>query len=164
MQRGDLLVTLSKDHTSRSWNVITRTAGAVFSGHSASVSRGWLSKEGDLLITGSEDSTARVWDVPSGRNTLVLAHKAPVVFVSGSQSRRRAFTCTATSAAWLWNVEDGSCTSVLRVRATPPAPALCPDARQSRRCHTTLACMDPSAENGIRHKTRLLLRACGVLR
>nr|CAG9012588.1 UM033_0004.1 [Ulva compressa] len=118
-QRGDLLVTLSKDHTARAWNVITRTAGPVFSGHSASVSRGWLSKEGELLITGSEDSTARVWDVATGRNTLVLAHKQPVVFVVGSQSRRRAFTCTGSAAAWLWNVEDGSCTSVLRLGEGP---------------------------------------------
>lgn len=109
-------MTLSKDHTARAWNVITRSPGPVFSGHTASVSRGWLSKEGELLVTGSDDSTARVWDVPSGRNTLVLAHKQPVIYVCGSQSRRRAFTCTGTSAAWLWNVEDGSCTSVLRVR------------------------------------------------
>lgn len=115
LQKGDTLVTISKDCTARVWNVILRQAAHICSGHSNPVRCGWLSKDGSMLITGSEDNTARVWDTATGSAVIVLAHSDTVTFVEGTENKRRALTCTNCGAAWLWNVEDGECTAVLRV-------------------------------------------------
>jgi WD40 repeat protein len=117
LQSGDMLVTISKDATARSWNLITRQPGLVFAAHTGQLWCAWLAKEGSTLLTGSEDCTARLWDTATGRNTLILAHKRPVTFVLASEARRRALTCCDCSSAWLWNLEDGMCANVLRVRS-----------------------------------------------
>jgi hypothetical protein len=115
LQAGDLLVTISKDCTARLWNVVTRQPITVLRGHKGSLNCMWLHPIGSLLLTGSEDGTARVWNVRKAATTMILSHKQPVMALAVSKDTKHAMTSCHSKAAWLWNLDTGECTKMLRV-------------------------------------------------
>lgn len=121
MQAGNLLVTISKDCTARLWNVVTRQPITVLRGHKDSVCCQWLHPSASLLLTGSDDGTVRAWNPKKCSTTMILTHKQPIASVTASKDCKHALTACRTKSAWLWNLETGACTKVLRVR-TPSRP------------------------------------------
>jgi WD40 repeat protein len=114
-----LLATISKDCTARIWNVVTRQPVTVLRGHTESVGCMWLARDGSLLLTGSEDGTVHIWNLRKAATSMVLAHKQPVAAFAVSKDSKHVVTTCHSKASWLWNLDTGECTKVLRVREPP---------------------------------------------
>ena len=85
-QDGTLVVTLSKDSTTRVWDAATGRCLHVLRGHTDSVSGGCLSSDGTMVATHSYDGTIRLWSLVSGGSSLaVVSVKSAVTKMALSQ-------------------------------------------------------------------------------
>ena len=95
----DILVTSGRDGVARVWDMRTRSAVMVLSGHTATVASVKTQEADPQVITGSMDSTIRLWDLAAGKTMAVLTHHKKAVrtltihpkeftFASGSEDIR----------------------------------------------------------------------------
>ena len=59
-----------------------------------------FSADGRFVVTASDDQTARVWDAATGKEVLLLRHKAPVQFALMTPDGRRLATASDTVRIW----------------------------------------------------------------
>jgi WD40 repeat protein len=66
-ERGDKVVTASKDRTAKIFDVASGACLHTLEGHTDWVDSALFSEFGDKVVTKSKDGTSRIWDVASGR-------------------------------------------------------------------------------------------------
>jgi WD40 repeat protein/serine/threonine protein kinase len=105
---GRRIVTASRDHTARVWEVRTGEAVTPPLRHGHLVWKAAFSPDGRRVVTASHDRTARVWDASSGRAvTPALPHDSAVVDASFSPDGRRVVTASTDGTARLWDAVTG---------------------------------------------------------
>ncbi len=78
---SDLLVTASRDHHARVWDLRTGGSRADLDGHTDELVTAGFNRAGTRVVTGGSDNTAQVWDAMTGERLEVLrGHASPVVF------------------------------------------------------------------------------------
>jgi WD40 repeat protein len=99
------LATVSRDRTTRVWDVHSGIELAVLRGHQDTVRSVAWSPDGHQLVTGSDDQTARVWDVHGGMELAVLrGHQDTVWGVAWSPHGQRIATACGDQTIRIWDV------------------------------------------------------------
>jgi WD40 repeat protein len=104
---GERLVTASKDHTARIWDIASGRPLATLK-HDAEVTCAVFSPDGTRVATASADRTARVWNAATGAAiTECLLHQGAVVCVEFSPSGSQLVTASADHTARVWESATG---------------------------------------------------------
>jgi WD40 repeat protein/serine/threonine protein kinase len=106
---GRRIVTASKDHTARVWDVRTGAAVSPPLRHGHLVWKAAFSPDGRRVVTAGHDRTARVWEVRSGQAVgPPLPHNGPVVDASFGPDGRWVVTACTDGTARLWDAATGA--------------------------------------------------------
>ena len=102
------VLTGSRDHTAKLWEVNTGREVRAFSGHSQTVRSVAFSPDGRYVLTGSEDRTAKLWEANTGRMVRTFSgHSNTVNSVAFSLDGRYVLTSSQDRTAKLWEVSTG---------------------------------------------------------
>ena len=71
-QDGRHIVSGSKDHTVRIWQLASGKEIHQLEGHTRTVTSVAVTPDGHNIVSGSDDKTVRVWDLASGREIKIL--------------------------------------------------------------------------------------------
>jgi WD40 repeat protein/serine/threonine protein kinase len=105
---GRRVVTASRDHTARVWDVSTGEAVTPPLRHADIVFRAAFSPDSRLVVTASHDQTARVWDVRSGQAIgPPMPHNSSVEDASFSPDGRWVVTASTDGTARVWDALTG---------------------------------------------------------
>jgi WD40 repeat protein/serine/threonine protein kinase len=106
---GRRIVTASRDHTARVWDVRTGEAVSPPLRHGHLVWKAAFSPDGRRVVTASHDRTARVWQASGGQAVSPpLLHHDPVVDASFSPDGRWVVTASWDGTARLWDAATGA--------------------------------------------------------
>jgi len=107
-RNGRLVITASRDHTARIWDVSSgRPVGSVLQ-HKGIVRQAVFSHDSRRAVTASEDGTARIWDVDTGQPVAQpLAHRGPVVSAVFSPNGKMVATASEDHTVQLWDAKSG---------------------------------------------------------
>jgi WD40 repeat protein len=106
---GSRLLSVSRDHTARMWDVRSGQPALPPWLHQDQVLSARFSPDGRLVATGSADRTARLWDARTGQPlTDVLPHPAEVRCVAFSSDGRRLATGGADRRVRIWDAREGT--------------------------------------------------------
>jgi eukaryotic-like serine/threonine-protein kinase len=109
-----LVVTASRDHTARIWDMRTGMAVGSILQHTGIVWQAAFSRDSHWVVTASEDGTARVWDAQTGLPaTRPLRHQAPVLQAIFNPNGTTVATASEDHTVRLWDVETGELLSSL---------------------------------------------------
>ena len=100
---GQKILTGSRDHTAKLWEITTGEPIQTFSGHTTEVSTAALSPDGTQLLTGSLDTTARLWDAVTAKVIQIYSHKAFVFSVAFSPDGSQVLVGDSLDRAVLWD-------------------------------------------------------------
>jgi len=105
---GDLLATVSYDHTGKLWSLPDGACRATLTGHTGAVVKVAFSPDRRWLATGALDGTVRLWDPRTGDRLRVLSgHTAGV---SGLVFAQEGLISTAKDGqVRLWDPRTGAC-------------------------------------------------------
>jgi pleiotropic regulator 1 len=106
----DVLLTGGRDASCRVWDMRTRTAIHVLTGHENAVSSILANSADPQVVTGSMDSTVRTWDLAAGKVRSVLTHHKKAVRALAGHGREFAFVSASVDAVKRWALPD--CTFV----------------------------------------------------
>ncbi len=125
--RGRLL-----NGTVRIWDLATRKAVAVLSGHQGAVNSVGFSPDGHLLVTGGRDATARVWDWRAGRQLVILrGHRRDVGKVQFLPDGGHVLSAGLDGTIRIWECDVcGPPAEVLALARRRSPGALTPEERQ----------------------------------
>lgn len=127
---GSTAVTISKDYTSRVWDVATASTRFVVEGHTDGVVVAALSRDESLLATGSYDKTVRVTRMAGGSAVAVLDHPQPPAHLLFSPDGRRLAVGLDDSTIVVWDLVGRCCLPSLDAHKAPlTALAWSPDSR-----------------------------------
>jgi WD40 repeat protein len=111
---GWLIVSSSKDRTSRIWDLETGACKHILEGHEKSVQDVVFSPQGNQLASASEDSTVRLWSVSTGECQLTLrGHHQGVLRVAYSPKGDVLASGSWDKTVRLWDVASGHCRTVI---------------------------------------------------
>ena len=111
---GTKIVTASKDHTARLWDVVTGEMLTTFTGHEESVQAAAFSPDGTKVVTASDDKTARLWDVATGKHLMTLTgHDEAIQAVAVSPNGTKIVTASGDHNARLWDAITGETLTTL---------------------------------------------------
>ena len=99
---GDLVLTCSRDHTARVWNLKGETL-AVLAGHSATVNAGCFSPDGRRVLTGSRDGKSILWAADGRQVSTLKGHDGEVFDVGFTPDGSGLFTAGSDKKARLWS-------------------------------------------------------------
>jgi len=92
------------------FNAITGSYTAVFSGHTSSVTSLVFSSDGISLVSGSNDTTVKLWDVQTGGVIKTFSgHTHWVLSVSISADHTRIASGSKDKTIRLWDIQRGEC-------------------------------------------------------
>lgn len=105
---GDRLVSGSRDHTVRLWDVASGQQLGDFQGHTDAVYCLAVSPQGDRMLSGSKDRTIRLWDVPARRELRQFSgHTDTVYGVVVLPDGKSAASCSGDATLRRWNLANG---------------------------------------------------------
>ena len=105
---GARMVTASRDHTARVWEVATGRPLGIPLEHQDRVWSAAFSPDGARVVTASDDHTARVWEVATSRQlSAPFVHQAPVRSATFSPDGARVVTASEDHTARVWEVVTG---------------------------------------------------------
>lgn len=109
---GRLIITSSRDCTSKAWSVDSGDCLTTFRGHEGWVGAVAVCIDGQRAVTGSDDRTVRVWEVSTGTCVAVLTgHSDAVTSIAVSDDGRWAISGGGPEdrALRLWNLKTMRC-------------------------------------------------------
>lgn len=119
----NLLVSTSRDHSLRLWQLDRLGASTVLSGHSDWVTCVDVFRAANMLISGGRDGTLRMWDLQSGTELGYLSgHRASIRLLAVDQHTGRLFSCADDRTLIAWDL--GSAKDLLRVNLGAPPTAI----------------------------------------
>ncbi|KAK9695871.1 hypothetical protein K7432_012761 [Basidiobolus ranarum] len=99
------IVSGSRDHTIKIWDIHSGCCISTFRGHTASVL--CLQYDDEIIVSGSSDSSVIVWDVTSGEIIRVLTgHTEPVLNLSFD--KKHIVTCSKDRSIRVWDRATGA--------------------------------------------------------
>lgn len=104
---GKYLVTASKDHIVRVWDITTGTLHNHFQGHTGYVNTCDFARDGHTVVSGSVDRTVRLWDIETGANTFTLIANDIVTAVAMSPDAQFVAAGSSDGTIYLWDVKTG---------------------------------------------------------
>jgi len=105
---GKTALSGASDRTITVWDVATRAAVRVLTGHQGPVQAVALSGGGKLGLSGSDDRTLMVWDVATGQAVWTLeGHGGPVMAVALSEDGKTAVSGSDDRTLKVWDVVTG---------------------------------------------------------
>ena len=107
---SQLLVTTSRDHTVKMWNINGEHIKTLK--HESDVNLVVFSPDGKFFATGSYDRTAIIWDREGNKYQVLKGHEDSVTALAFSRTSGQIATGSADSTAKLWDVEKGTLLSV----------------------------------------------------
>jgi WD40 repeat protein len=122
---GRYVLSGSKDHTVKLWDVFLGREIRAFKGHSDVVSAVAFIPKSRLIISGSWDNTLKIWDATTGEEIRTLkGHTDRVTSVSVTRDGRYALSGSGDYSIIMWRIPNGSKHKVLRghkfvVRSNP---------------------------------------------
>jgi len=126
--RGDMLVTGSKDNSMRVWKMTPQhefNCVGIGLGHTQAVSTvSWSRLDSSFVVSGSQDMTLKIWNVPSqleedspSKMTVrftQMAHDKDINSITVSPNDKLLATGSQDKTAKIWLVSDGSTIGTLR--------------------------------------------------
>jgi len=91
------------------FNALTGSQTAVFSGHTSHVISVAFSPDGTLLVSGSHDCSIKLWDVQTGGVVKTFCHTEKILSVSISVGNTMIVSGSADKTICLWNIGTGEC-------------------------------------------------------
>jgi len=103
----DILVTAGRDAVARVWDIRTKAAIRVLSGHTATVFDVAVQGNDPQIITGSQDHTIRCWDLITGKTTSVLTHHKKGIRSLLVHPTEYTFASGAADNVKVWKCPEG---------------------------------------------------------
>lgn len=104
---GNFLLTTSKDHTAKLWDLKTGKCLHTFIGHEGAVNSGEFSNDGKYIVTASDDGKAIIWDVQTGSILhSFCGHCGSLSSASFSNDNKYVTTVVLFRFIELWEVES----------------------------------------------------------
>ena len=104
---GAHVVTGSRDHAARVWDVSSGQPVTEPLRHQAELEGAEFSPDGQRVVTASKDKTAVIWDAHTGKKLLTLEHLGPVRSAVFSHDGLKVVTAGQDKTARVWNSITG---------------------------------------------------------
>lgn len=114
-QNGLRLLTASADNTVRLWDVQSRAAIQVFSGHTAMVNCCRFTPDEQCVVSGSDDGTLRLWDIASASTIRTFhGHGGRVMDCQVTPAGKQLVSASLDGTLRLWDIQTGQTLRVFR--------------------------------------------------
>ncbi|ABW33191.1 WD-repeat protein (plasmid) [Acaryochloris marina MBIC11017] len=105
---GQTVVSASRDHTLKVWDLATGEELRTLTGHTNFVRRVSISPCGQTVVSASRDKTLKVWDLETGRELRTLTgHTSSVTGVSISPDGQTVVSASSDNTLKVWELETG---------------------------------------------------------
>lgn len=112
---GKKVISGSKDHSIRVWDVKTGQCVRTFYGHTHFVNAVALALDGNCIVSASHDGTIRVWDLEAGECLKTLeGHKGTVNTVAIAPDGKTIVSGGADKTVRIWSLKTGQCDVILK--------------------------------------------------
>ncbi len=109
---GKYLISASKDHSLRVWDLNTFQCVQVFQGHNDWI-RTMSPANENQIISGSDDWTLKLWDVRNGKNQTLTGHSMPILDVATLSNQPYCCSASRDRSLRVWNLQKSSCIATL---------------------------------------------------
>ncbi|KAJ3363391.1 hypothetical protein HDU91_003014 [Kappamyces sp. JEL0680] len=104
---GDLLITGSRDHTIKMWDLKSETCVKTLQGHAGSVL--CIQAKDNLLVSGSSDTNTKLWDISTGEQIRTLyGHSGPVLNLAFDMELNVLVTGSKDRMIKVWELSTGT--------------------------------------------------------